>query len=191
MGVPRHGASAGFCGMSAEVLVRYLTIIRQVPVNIFMQTTRHLPRPFLGLIFRLLYQRHAQEVDAALRATGFDDIRPPHAAVFPFVPPDGIQIGELAVLAGVRKQSMAQTIQELEAAAYVVRRPDPNDKRATRVFLTAKGEAVPALARKIASRLERRWAKLIGADELEGVRVSLLSLLEKLDAGSSAGDGGK
>jgi len=40
-------------------------------------------RPLIGLLLRLVYQHYAQDIDAALRAAGFDDIRPSAANVFP------------------------------------------------------------------------------------------------------------
>jgi DNA-binding MarR family transcriptional regulator len=80
-------------------------------------------RPVIGLLLRLVYQHYAQSIDAALRDAGFDDIRPGAANVFPFVPPEGITVSRLAELARVRKQSMAQAVDQLERTGYVERRP--------------------------------------------------------------------
>lgn len=140
------------------------------------------PRPVLGLLFRLLHQQHAREVDKALFNEGFDDIRPAHANVFPFVRGEGIQVAELAALAGVRKQTMAQTIEEMEKAGYVERRPDPRDRRAKLVFLTAKGRSVGPVARAAGQRVEERWVDLIGDDELERLRETLSTLFARLQA---------
>jgi DNA-binding MarR family transcriptional regulator len=137
-------------------------------------------RPLLGLLLRLVHQYYAQEVDAALRAAGFADIRPPHSNVFPFVPAEGIQVSELAQLAHVRKQTMAQAVEQLERAGYVERRPDPHDRRARLVFLTLRGESVRPVAVAAGRRAEERWAKLVGPDEIEDLRASLLALLAKL-----------
>ncbi len=60
----------------------------------------------MTLLMRLLQQHYTHVVDAALRDAGHGDIRPGNAKVFPFVPPEGISVGEIAVLAGVRKQTM-------------------------------------------------------------------------------------
>jgi hypothetical protein len=49
-------------------------------------------RPLIGLLLRLVYQHYAQEIEAALREKGFDDVHPAAANVFPFVPPDGITV---------------------------------------------------------------------------------------------------
>ena len=50
-------------------------------------------------------------------------------------------VSDLATAERVRPQSMAQTVQELEADGLVVRRPDPDDRRRALVELTAEGRA--------------------------------------------------
>lgn len=138
------------------------------------------PHALLGLLLRLAYQHWANAMDAALREAGIDDIRPPHASVFPFVPEEGIQVAELARLARVRKQTMAQAVQGLEKLGYVERRPDPNDRRAKLVFLTERGRDVPRIAQSTGPRVEARWAELIGHEELETLRSLLQRLLTAL-----------
>jgi len=140
-------------------------------------------RPLIGLLLRLAYQHYAQDIDAALREAGFDDIRPAHANVFPFVPAEGIPVSELAELARVRKQTMAQAVEQLERMGYVERRPNPRDRRSRLVFLTERGESVRPITHGAAERVEERWAELISPKELEGLRASLLHLLTELREG--------
>lgn len=137
-------------------------------------------RGLLGLLFRLLYQEHSGAVDQALSAAGFGDIRLPHANVFPFVPVEGIQVAELAFLAGVRKQTMAQAVGELEQMGYVERRRDPGDGRAKLVLLTARGKAVRPVAVAAGRQVEEHWARLVGEGDLEQLRGGLQRLLERL-----------
>ena len=139
-------------------------------------------RPLIGLLLRLLYQHYAQDIDAALREAGFGDIRPPHANVFPFVGPEGITVSELAELARVRKQTMAEAVEQLERMGYVERRPNPDDRRSRLVFLTERGEAVRPVTHAAAARVEERWAELTSPEELEALRASLLHLLTELRA---------
>lgn len=148
-----------------------------------MPPDRHEPPPLLGLLLRTLYQHHAHAVDKALDAAGFGDLRPPHANVFPFVPPEGIQVAELAARAGVRKQSMAQSVQELERMGYVERQPDPTDGRAKLVLLTSKGKAVRPVARRTGTEVERSWANLVGTDQIESLRGALQELLGAINTG--------
>src|SRR5258706_13953397 len=100
-------------------------------------------RPVIGLLLRLVYQHYAQNIDAALRQAGFGDIRPAAANVFPFVPPEGITVSRLAELARVRKQSMAQAVDQLERTGYVERRPNPRDPRLRPGVLPDRGASVP------------------------------------------------
>lgn len=137
-------------------------------------------RPLTGLLLRLVYQHHSQAIDAALREAGFGDIRPAAANVFPFMTPDGVTVARLAELARVRKQSMAQAVDQLEAAGYVERRPNPSDQRSKLVFLTDKGASVPPVTHAAAQRVEEHWAELIGTAEFEKLRESLLHLLTEL-----------
>jgi DNA-binding MarR family transcriptional regulator len=137
-------------------------------------------RPLIGLLLRLLYQHYAQDIDAALRAAGFGDLRPAHANVFPFVPPEGITVSGLADLARVRKQTMAEAVSQLEHLGYVERHPNPDDRRSRLVFLTERGAAVKPVTHATAARVEERWASLTSPAELEALRTSLLRLLTDL-----------
>ena len=146
-----------------------------------MEANAGLPaRPLIGLLLRLIYQQYAQAIDSALREAGFDDIRPSAANVFPFVRPEGITVSELAELARVRKQTMAQAVDQLERTGYVERRPNPRDHRSRLVFLTERGASVPPVTHAAAARVEERWADLTSPRELESLRTSLLRLLNEL-----------
>jgi DNA-binding MarR family transcriptional regulator len=138
------------------------------------------PRPVIGLLLRLAYQHYSQDIEAALCDAGFGDIRPGAANVFPFVPPEGITVSRLAELARVRKQSMAQAVDQLERTGYVERRPNPRDHRSQLVFLTERGAAVPVVTHAAADRVEQRWAELVSPAELESLRAALRHLLTEL-----------
>lgn len=145
-------------------------------------------RPLIGLLLRLLYQHYAQDIDAALHEAGFVDIRPPHANVFPFVPPEGITVSELAELARVRKQTMAQAVDQLEQMGYVDRRANPHDRRSRLVFLTERGASIKPVTHATAAQVEERWAELTSPEELEALRATLLHLLAELRAKAPQAD---
>jgi DNA-binding MarR family transcriptional regulator len=66
-----------------------------------------------------------------------------HGAVLGRLDRQGAQsVSDLAVAERVRPQSMAQTVADLEADAFVARRPDPHDRRRALVDLTPEGRAV-------------------------------------------------
>ncbi len=136
------------------------------------------PTPLVGLLLRLAAQQWGTDMDAALQERGVEGLTPAHANVIPFVPARGIQIGELAELAKVRKQSMAHSVELLTAAGYVVRRPDPNDGRASLIFLTDKGRALGPASRSAGQRVEADWAAAVGRDNVEHLRRTLMELLQ-------------
>src|SRR5690348_2364761 len=137
--------------------------------------------PSLGLLLRLLHQRWTQAVEAALEEAGFGDVRPSHANVFTFMRPEGVQVSELTRLAHVRKQTMAQAVEELERGGYVERRPDPADRRARLVFLTRKGRSVQPVAVAAGQRVDESWSALTSPAQIDDLRRALHKLLSQLD----------
>ncbi|MFC4587917.1 MarR family winged helix-turn-helix transcriptional regulator [Sphaerisporangium corydalis] len=133
-------------------------------------------------MLRLLYQHYAQDIDVALNEAGFGDLRPAHANVFPFLSAEGISVSELAAHARVRKQTMAEAVEQLERLGYVERRPNPGDRRSRLVFPTGRGASVKPVTHGTAERVEERWAQLTSPEELEALRASLLRLLTELKA---------
>jgi DNA-binding MarR family transcriptional regulator len=144
---------------------------------------RDLPeRPVIGLLLRMLHQHYSLDIQGALHDAGFDDVHPAAANVFTFLTPEGATVSELADRARVRKQTMAQTVGQLERSGYVQRRPNPDDGRSQLVFLTARGRKIPPVTHRAAAAVEQRWAELIGPDQLEALRTSLHDVLDQLSA---------
>jgi DNA-binding MarR family transcriptional regulator len=180
-----HSGGAGHGGSVSLTVDRYLSMIQLRQEAVYMPAKRFPSRPMIGLLVRLIYQQYSQAMDAALHEAGFDDIGPSAGNVFPFVGPDGITVSELADLAHVRKQTMAQAVEQLERTDYVERRPNPKDRRSQLVFLTERGKSVPPVTHAAAERIEARWASLTGIKELENLRKILLRLLDESHGRSS------
>jgi DNA-binding MarR family transcriptional regulator len=81
---------------------------------------------------------------------------------------------------GIDPSSMVAVIDELEAKGLAERRPDPNDRRARTIFLTARGLQTLERVRALASELQREFFAALSAKE----RDTLFGLLRKL-AGSA------
>ncbi len=140
----------------------------------------HIATGSLGVLLRLLHQQFAGAVDDALAEAGFHDMRSSYASVFTFVPPEGMPVSELTRLARVRKQSMTQTVEELERLGYVERKPSPTDRRARLVFLTVRGKKIRPLAMAAGGRIEAQWAELIGVKQLDALKRALAMLMAQL-----------
>ncbi len=118
------------------------------------------------------------EFRAELEAAGYSDIRPTHGCVFRFVREDGMRLTELATLAGMTKQSVGEVVDDLAARGYVERIPDPDDRRAKLISLTAKGEAAQRVGFGLFAEIEARWAERYGPERLARMR----ELLEEIAA---------
>lgn len=120
------------------------------------------------------------EINAALEAAGFGDLRAPHLALGQFVADAGSRITELAALLQITKPSVVYLVNDLERLGYAARTPDPSDARAKLVALTERGLAARAVARRTIARSEREWTALLGAERMRELRELLRELRDGL-----------
>jgi DNA-binding MarR family transcriptional regulator len=134
--------------------------------------------PLLGALLRLSRQEIVLHLELGLRALG---AQPLHEAVAQPLHehPTGLRVTQLAQIAGVTKQSIAEMVDAMEAAGYVERVPDPSDGRARLVRLTRRGKAMNERARALVREVEARWAERVGEARVEALR----SILEAIIAG--------
>ena len=99
--------------------------------------------------------------------------------------PEGVRQKTLAENAGIGQSSVSELISKLESDGYVIRKVDPEDKRATRLFLTELGEA------RAAEVEDERKAMFEGifAPLTEEEKAVLSGILDKLLAEKAAGEG--
>ena len=71
-----------------------------------------------------------RRVMARLAAVGADDITLAQSRVVQRLAPEPMRLTDLAEQAGVTKQTAGGIVDQLEAAGYLVRFPDPSDRRA-------------------------------------------------------------
>ncbi len=134
--------------------------------------------PLIATLLRRLHLVMRQELLADVRAAGHDDLSLAHIYVFQLPGPDGARPTELAERTNTTKQAMNHLLATLEAGGYLERTSVPHDRRATVIKVTRRGRELERVLRASAARVERDWARLIGADALEDVR----SRLQVLDA---------
>lgn len=106
-------------------------------------------------------------------------LKPKHSAVFAQIDPEGTRLTLLATRAGMSPQAMGEVVDELEELGYVVRRPDPTDRRAKLVALTDRGRDCVAAGRATIEGIEERLVDQLGADGHRTLRRLLADLLER------------
>jgi DNA-binding MarR family transcriptional regulator len=132
-------------------------------------------------LLSLAYNRSASAIYRRLREKGITDTRPSHGNVMEHLAfEDGLRLNELATRSGITPQSMGQFVDELEDLGYVERRPDPDDRRAKRIYLTRKGKRSNKVEWKVVGEVEAALEALLGKKRLADLRESLATITESL-----------
>jgi DNA-binding MarR family transcriptional regulator len=115
-----------------------------------------------------------------LHEAGYTDLRPAHANVLQFIDERGSRIQDMASRAQVNWQSMAELVIDLERLGYVIRKPDPSDRRAKLVFLTERGRELTPLAISAMREKEDQWAEKVGQEAVDQLRGTLRRLWARM-----------
>jgi MarR family transcriptional regulator, transcriptional regulator for hemolysin len=89
---------------------------------------------------------------------------------------EGINQAALAELMEIQPITLARLIDRMTAAGWVERRPDPNDRRAVRLFLTDKAQPILANMRAAGTLFQEQALAGVDADE----RQQLIGLLGRI-----------
>ena len=103
------------------------------------------------------------------------------ALLVPLFEEDGLRMSELARRAYLSKQTLTTMARLLERDGLIDRRPDPEDARATRVFLTARARAFEQVAATVLRDLDRAVTRKLskpGAAKLKESLATLAGLAE-------------
>ncbi|MBD3771293.1 MAG: winged helix-turn-helix transcriptional regulator [Rhodobacterales bacterium] len=131
-------------------------------------------------IARLIYEAGQARVYGGLAGEGFPEIRPAHSAVFRHIDPLGTRASDLALRAGITKQSIAYLVEGLEADGFLETVPDPADGRARLVRLTARGRAAYATLERLSENLDAELSGILPAGRLDLVREDLAAIVNHL-----------
>jgi DNA-binding MarR family transcriptional regulator len=137
--------------------------------------------PNLGILLFVSYRALEQRAHDALVAADITDITLAQARIAARIGPQGTRVSELAEQARVTKQSAGFLVEQLEAAGYVERVPDPADRRARLVRLTSRADRVVTVANAAVEEVLAEWTQHVGADRLREVYETLLDLREITD----------
>jgi DNA-binding MarR family transcriptional regulator len=113
------------------------------------------------------------EFRGKLEQSGYAEIRPSHGCVFRFIGEDGMRLTELAAYAGMTKQSVGEVVDDLVTLGYVERIPDPADRRAKLIQLTARGQDARVVGYSLFTKIEESWVERYGEERIAELRALL------------------
>lgn len=137
-------------------------------------------KPLIALVDRANRALQADMVQIAHRR-GHPEVKPAHNSVFGTLADEGSRAIDMAVRAGITRQSMGEVIREMVDLGILEMRPDPADRRAKLVTYTDHGRRVAGDGRKHLIELEQRFADEFGAAEYATARDVLARIAPLLD----------
>ena len=93
---------------------------------------------------------------------------------------EGRAHSELAERLDVRPATITKMIQRMERAGFVERRPDPDDERVSRVYLTEAGRAIRGQVHEVWRRLEGETFAGFGPEEVSSLREFFVRIRHNL-----------
>lgn len=121
---------------------------------------------------------HRARAHTLLERLGLYHGQPP--VLFALWQQEGLTHSELASRLHVQPATVTKMIQRMEKAGFVETRPDPEDQRISRVYLTEAGRAIQADVRAVWRALEGETFTGFTTEELELLRGFLLRMRENL-----------
>jgi DNA-binding MarR family transcriptional regulator len=138
-----------------------------------------LGRDDLGFLLAKATQRWNELLAERFAAAGYADVRPSYGSVLlPLYEQDGLRMGELARRARLSKQTMTTMIRRLEGDRLVKRRPDPQDARASLIFLTPRSRQFEPVAAATLRALDTLARRRLSAQGAAAVKEALRELVE-------------
>ena len=116
---------------------------------------------------------------ADLRIQGllmFPELRGSHRRILQMIPPQGIRITDLALIADMTKQALGEFVDWLEQSGFVRSGRDPADGRVRLVTRTDRGDAAAEAASQAIAAVEREWRNELGAEVFETMKQALRQL---------------
>jgi DNA-binding MarR family transcriptional regulator len=137
-----------------------------------------LGRDDLGFLLAKATQRWNELLAERFAAAGYGEVRPSYGSVLlPLFEEDGLRMGELARRARLSKQTMTELVRRLERDGLVERRADPDDGRASLIYLTTRSRAFAPVAAHALADVHALVGQRLSARRIEELEAALRELL--------------
>ena len=153
--------------------------------GIQLPSVNHLPvkncpvnaRPMsLNLLLAKLSDYFHEALTIGLESQGFTGLKPNFSQVLGLIGSDGGRIQYISTMIGVSKQAIAVIAQELEEQGFIVREPDPDDKRQIILRITALGDRLLDASAASVCNLQDTLEEMLGEEDFKQLEATSTAL---------------
>ena len=136
-------------------------------------------RSNLGYLLAKASQRWNELLYEGFVREGYAEVRPSYGSVLiPLFEEDGLRMGAIARRSRLSKQTMTTMVRLAERDGLVTRARDPDDGRATCVYLTARARRFRPIAERVAGELEDLAREALGTRRTRALRQGLAEVAD-------------
>ncbi len=136
-------------------------------------------KPLIAIVDRLVRLLSADMIRSA-HERGHAQIRAAHDPVFATLPSQGARASDMAVRAGITKQSMGEAIRDMVDLGLLEMTEDPTDRRAKLVTFSDAGMELAKDGKRHMYALEQQWKDKFGEENYEIAREVLEGIVEMM-----------
>ncbi len=136
----------------------------------------------LGYLLAEVSKLHRAHAHAALEELGL--YRGQNFVLTALAKQEGLAQSELAERLLVRPPTISNSLERMETAGWIVRRPDPDDRRVSRVYLTDAGRVLQDAVSSLWHELEVQTFAGLTLEQRDSLWHMLLQIRENLGQGT-------
>jgi DNA-binding MarR family transcriptional regulator len=133
----------------------------------------------VGFLLAKATQRFNELLLERFASAGYPEVRASFGSVLvPLFAQGELRLGEIAEAARLSKQAMTTLVRQCEEAGLVERERDPDDGRAFRVSLTARGRRFRAVAEDVMAELDGLVVGALGTRKRDALIEALKGVMD-------------
>jgi DNA-binding MarR family transcriptional regulator len=133
----------------------------------------------VGFLLAKAGQRFNELLLERFAKAGYPEVRASYGSVLvPLFARDELRLGEIASEARLSKQAMTSLVRQCEELDLVVRSRDPEDGRAFRVALTARGRRFRVVAERAMTEIDEQVVAVLGVRKRNALIEALRGVMD-------------
>ena len=144
-----------------------------------MRTNASVTTENAGFLLAKASQRFNELLSAGLTKKGYPEVRPSYGSVLvPLFAEGDLRLGEIADRARMSKQAITGLVARCEEDGLIARVRDPDDGRAFRISLTARGRRLRTAAEGTLAEIDDEIVAILGARKRDALIEALKGMMD-------------